>query len=65
MAVIERLLRDERSAVGIRQAGLASALAAASVAAGIFLIMASSERYERASRSVIWAVIDGAGPRPL
>ena len=47
MAAIGRILRDERSAIGMRHAGLASMLAAASVAAGIFLIVAGSQLYER------------------
>ena len=62
MAKILRLLGDERSAIGMRHATLASIWAGASIIAGIFLIVASSNLHEQSSQRVIWALAAGAGP---
>jgi len=62
MAIVLRLLRDERSAIVTRHAAIASMLAGASVAAGIFLTVVGNNAYEQSSQRVIWALASGAGP---
>jgi Flp pilus assembly pilin Flp len=62
MASILRLLEDERSAIAIRHARLASLYAGAGVAAGIFLTVAGNTLHQGASQRVLWALADGLGP---
>jgi hypothetical protein len=62
MAIVLRLLGDERSAIGTRHAAMASIFASVSVVAGIFLTIAGSNLYEQSSQRVIWALATGAGP---
>ena len=62
MAIVLRLLGDERSAIVTRHAAVASIFAGASVALGIFLTVAGSALYEQSSQRVLWALAAGAGP---
>lgn len=64
MVALGRLLRDERSAIGMRHVRLASMLAAGSVVAGAFLILLAGQQYEQSGRRVLWALVDG-GPLAL
>jgi hypothetical protein len=59
MAAIFRILSDERSVIRPRHAAIASVLAAASVGAGIFLIIAANQLYEQNSHRVLWAFAEG------
>jgi hypothetical protein len=61
MAGILHLVRDERSAIGMRHAARASVFAAAGVAAGIFLTIAGNGIYERSSERVLWAQASDGG----
>jgi hypothetical protein len=60
MAAILGILCDERSAIRLRHAAIASALAVAGVGAGIFLIIAANQLYEQTSHRVLWAFAEGA-----
>jgi hypothetical protein len=60
MATIRRVLSDDRSAIRLRQAAIASVFAMAVVGAGIFLIVVGNQLHERSSHRVLWAVIEGA-----
>jgi hypothetical protein len=60
MAVIRGILGDERSTVRVRHAAIASLVAVASLALGMFLIFVGSELYERSSHRVLWALVDQA-----
>ena len=62
MAIVLRLLEDERSAIVTRHAAMASIVAGASVAVGIFLTVVGSSQYEQSSHRVIWALATGPGP---
>ena len=62
MAIVLRLLGDERSAIVTRHAAMASIFAGVSVAAGIFLTVAGSALYEQSSQRVLWALATGVGP---
>ena len=61
MAGIGRILRDEHSAIRARHARIASLVAVASIAAGIFLTVFGNQLYEQAGRRVLWALATGAG----
>jgi hypothetical protein len=60
MAAIRGILCDERSAIRLRHAAIASVLAAAAVGAGIFLIVAAHQLYEQTSHRVLWALAESA-----
>ena len=62
MAIVLRLLADERSVIVTRYAAMASMFAGASVAAGIFLTVVGNSLYEESSQRVIWALLTAAGP---
>jgi hypothetical protein len=61
MAAIGRILSDERSAIRTRHATIASIFAAASVAAGIFLMVAGNQLYEHTGQRLIWTLAAGGG----
>ena len=61
MAIVFCLLKDQRSAIVMRHAAIASIFAGASIAAGIFLTVVGNE-YEQSNERVIWALASGAGP---
>jgi hypothetical protein len=56
MADMTRILGDEHSAIRVRHAAIASIVAAASVAAGIFLTVIGNQLYEQAPQRVLWAL---------
>lgn len=58
MAALKRILLDERSAIKLRHAAVASVLAAASVATGTFLNVAGIQVHERASERMLWALAE-------
>ncbi|HEX3210095.1 MAG TPA: hypothetical protein VHQ91_11980 [Geminicoccaceae bacterium] len=59
MATIRRVLSDDRSAIRLRQAAIASAFAMAAVGAGIFLMVVGNQLHERSSHRVLWALVEG------
>jgi hypothetical protein len=61
MADMKRILGDEHSAIRVRHAAIASIVAAASVAAGIFLTVLGNQLYEQAGQKVLWALAANAG----
>ena len=61
MAMILRLLGDERSAIASRHMRMASIWAVASVVAGISLMVVGGSLYEESSRQVIWALDERLG----
>ena len=61
MTGIRVIVGDERSAVRLRHAAIASALAVAGVSAAIFLISIGSQLYEQTSHRVLWALVESAG----
>jgi hypothetical protein len=61
MADMTRILGDEQSAIGVRHAAIASIVAAASVAAGVFLTVIGNQLYEQAGQRVLWALAAGTG----
>ncbi len=60
MAVFRGVLCDDGSAIRLRHAAIASMLALAGTAAGIFLIVASHQIYEQTSQRVLWALAESA-----
>ncbi len=60
MAAIRGILGDERSVISTRHAAIASIVAVAGVAVGMFLIFVGSELYARSSHRVLWALVDQA-----
>jgi hypothetical protein len=61
MTDMRRILDDEHSAIRVRHATTASILAAATVAAGVFLTVIGNQLYEQASERVLWALVAGTG----
>ena len=61
VADMRRILGDEHSAIRVRHAAIASIVAAASVAAGIFLTVIGNQLYEQAGQRVLWALATGIG----
>ncbi len=61
MASIWGILADERSAIRTRHAAIASVIAVAGVAVGMFLIFVGNELYQQSSQRVLWALV-GALP---
>ena len=61
MADMRRILGDERSAIRVRHAAIASIVAGASVAAGILLTVFGNQMYEQAGQRVLWALATGTG----
>lgn len=61
MADVRRILGDEHSAIRVRHAAIASFVAVASVAAGIFLTVLGNQLYEQAGQKVLWALAAGTG----
>ena len=61
MADMRRILGDEHSAIRVRHAAVASIVAVASIAAGIFLTVLGNQLYERAGQKVLWALAAGTG----
>lgn len=55
MATIRRMLQDERSAIAVRHAAIASVLVAAGASLAIFLALAGDRLYERTSERTLWA----------
>ena len=62
MAIVFCLLKDQRSAIVMRHAAIASIFSGASIAAGIFLTVVGNNEYEQSNERVIWALASGAGP---
>ena len=58
MAAIRGILKDERSVISPRHAAIASIVAVAGSAVGMFLIFVGSDLYERSSQRVLWALVD-------
>jgi len=61
MADMTRILGDEHSAIRVRHAAIASIVAAASVAAGVFLTVIGNQLYEQAGQRVLWALAASTG----
>jgi hypothetical protein len=61
MAGMRCILGDEHSAIRARHAAIASVVAVASVAAGIFLTILGNQLYEQAGQRTIWALAAGSG----
>jgi Flp pilus assembly pilin Flp len=55
-ALIERLMRDERSAIATGHAAIASIVALVTTGLGIILMIVSSQLYEQSSERVLWAL---------
>jgi hypothetical protein len=60
MTAIRGLVGDERSAIRLRHAAIASVLAAAGTGAGMFLISVGSQLYEQTSQRVLWVLAESA-----
>ncbi len=60
MAPIRDILCDDRSAIRLRHAAIASVLAVAGTGVGIFLISVGRQLYEQTSHRVIWALAESA-----
>ena len=61
MADMTRILGDEHSAIRMRHAAIASIVAAATVAAGVFLTVVGNQLYEQVRQRVLWALAAGTG----
>ncbi len=55
--LIQRLVRDERSAVAFRHAAVASIVALAITGLGIILVILGNQVYEQSSGHVLWALV--------
>jgi hypothetical protein len=59
MAAIRSVVRDDCSAIRLRQAAILSVLAMAALGAGIFLMVVGNQLHEQSSHRVLWALTEG------